>query len=591
MRWRSFLLLLLLMVLAIPVVGLAGLWAIDAGYWRGVIGRHVEAATGRKLEISGPLTIDWGLRTTIAIEGLKLANAPWSAASTMLEVPRLELQARLLSLLGGRPEIDRLSLIDPFLELETAADGRQSWDLAMAPATTAPANSDGSALATVRAVTIASGTIRYRSDDAGQITTIKIARGSLTGDGTGATAAIDMNGDLDGVPTALFGRLAQPSAVLLGALGEAALTDLKARLGDNELAGSATLNWAGERVHLRADLAGERLDPSPFLTLGDGRRAAAEKPDTTSARDGLTLLDADVRLRAGTLVLRGLELTKVEAEGKLEAGRLEISPLRLELDGRPVTGSVYLDGGRRPNEAGFTAAADGLAVGRVLAGLGLPALIDGPADLRAQLRGRGASPREWAASSNGHVRLLMNSGQMGDRLVDQLAGGLRQLVGSLGRGEAGKAAAIRCMVLDAPFVDGMARPDMILQTDYATLVAHGAVDLRRDRIDVTLTPAAKSVDLNVALPVTIRGPLENPSYGIDETDAARRLISLLGSAIFPPAALGAFVDFGSAKANDCLNTAAAPPPMGGAAPSPAESLGQQIEGAAKRLLDQVLPAE
>jgi len=75
------------------------------------------------------------------------------------------------------------------------------------------------------------------------------------------------------------------------------------------------------------------------------------------------------------------------------------------------------------------------------------------------------------------------------------------------------------------------------------------------------------------------------------TDAARRLISLLGSAIFPPAALGAFVDFGSAKGNDCLNTAAAPPSMGGAAPSPAESLGQQIEGAAKRLLDQVLPAE
>ena len=95
----------------------------------------------------------------------------------------------------------------------------------------------------------------------------------------------------------------------------------------------------------------------------------------------------------------------------------------------------------------------------------------------------------------------------------------------------------------------------------------------------------------MALPVTIRGPLDHPSYGIDETDAARRLVSLLGSVIFPPAALGAFVDFGSAKGNDCLTAAASPPPPAEGAPAAVESLGQQIEGAVKRLLDQVLPAD
>ena len=438
MRWRTLVLVLLLVVLAIPVVGVAGLWAIDAGYWRGVISRHVEAATGRKLEIAGPLTIDWGWRTTIALEGLKLANAPWAAAPTMLEVPRLELQARLMSLLGGRPEIERLSLIGPALELETAADDRQSWDLATVPPATPPTPSDGAASAIVREVTIENGTIRYVSDGSGPVTTIKVARGVLTGDASGASAAIDVNGDLDGVAAGLSGRLAQPSAVLLGTLGEAALTDLKVRLGDDELAGTATVNWAGERVHLRADLAGERLDPTPFLALGGNRQGAAEKSNSTSALDGLTAIDAEVGLRAGTLALRELEVTKVEAEGKLKAGRLELSPLRLELDGRPVTGSLVLDGGKQPNEASFKAAADGLAVGPVLAGLGLPALIEGPADVRAELRGHGASPKEWAATSDGHVRLIMNGGQMGDRLVDQLAGGLRQLAGSLGRARGGE---------------------------------------------------------------------------------------------------------------------------------------------------------
>ena len=336
------------------------------------------------------------------------------------------------------------------------------------PPATPPTPSDGAASAIVREVTIENGTIRYVSDRSGPVTTIKVARGVLTGDASGASAAIDVNGDLDGVAAGLSGRLAQPSAVLLGTLGEAALTDLKVRLGDDELAGTATVNWAGERVHLRADLAGERLDPTPFLALGGNRQGAAEKSDSTSALDGLTAIDAEVGLRAGTLALRELEVTKVEAEGKLEAGRLELSPLRLELDGRPVTGSLVLDGGKQPNEASFKAAADGLAVGPVLAGLGLPALIEGPADVRAELRGHGASPKEWAATSDGHVRLIMNGGQMGHQLVDQLAGGLRQLAGSLAGHEAGKATAIRCVVLDAPFVAGVAKPDMILQTDYTT---------------------------------------------------------------------------------------------------------------------------
>jgi hypothetical protein len=47
------------------------------------------------------------------------------------------------------------------------------------------------------------------------------------------------------------------------------------------------------------------------------------------------------------------------------------------------------------------------------------------------------------------------------------------------------------------------------------------------------------------LPVVIGGRLGHPSYGIDETDAARRLAKLLGTAIFLPTAIGAFLDFAS----------------------------------------------
>src|SRR5215213_2452659 len=124
----------------------------------------------------------------------------------------------------------------------------------------------------------------------------------------------------------------------------------------------------------------------------------------------------------------------------------------------------------------------------------------------------------------------MNGGELRQELLDRLAGGLRELAASLAGGREADTARIRCVALNMPVANGVARPDLIVHTDYTTLIAHGTVDFGRNRIDLTLSPQAKSLDLNLALPVTISGRLDHPSYGIDETDAARRLASLLGTA-------------------------------------------------------------
>ena len=591
MRKRTFWLMLLLLALAAPVVGGVGLWAIDAGYWRGLLIRHVEAAIGRKLEITGPLSVSWGLRPTITVEGLKLANAPWAAAPTLVEVRRLELQLELLSLLRGSPEIDRLSLIEPSLELETSAGGKQNWDLAdSATSSGQPASAVASSSPIIRQATVEKGTIRYLAGDSGAITTVRVARGTVQGEDSDGSAKVDLHGEVDDVAASLAGRLAQASAVLVGALDEVALADLTARLGDTELTGTATLNWAGEQTYLRADLATDRLDPASFLAIKvhPARDGAARN----SAVEALTTLDADVRLRAGVVRAGKLDATKLEGTGKLNAGRLDVGPLRLEFYGRPVTGSLLLDGGKQPPVAAASVAADSIEVGRVLAGLGLTELIEGQGVLRAELRGHGPAPHDWAATAAGHVRLLMNDGQMRNELMAQLAGGLRQLAGSLAGGQSGQAMRVRCVVLDVPVEGGVARPDLILDTDYTTLVAHGTVDLRRDRVDLTLTPRARALDLNVALPVTIRGRLDDPSYGVDETDAARRLVSLLGSAIFPPAALGAFVDFGGAADNGCL-ALLADPHASAAAPAattgPLDAAKDAVEGLGQDLKDLLTP--
>ena len=395
------------------------------------------------------------------------------------------------------------------------------------------------------------------------------------------------------MPASLQGRLAEVEDLLSGTLEEADLGELRFKLGHTALAGSAKLNWALDQTVLRADLASERLDLAPFLDLqGTATNGPDERP--AGALDTLTALDADVRLRADAMLLGRLEVNRVDASAKLRSGRLEVAPLALELFGSPVRGKLLLDGGSEPDEVALEAAADGLEVGQLLAGLGVMQLIDGRGDLRLQLRGRGRTPQAWRAGSEGYVRFLMDGGRMRTQLAEKLAGGLRQLLGELASGGTGDAAAIRCAALNAPIAKGIAHPDLILDTDYTTLVAHGTVDLGRDRLDLVLSPQAKSLDLNLAVPVTVRGPIADPTLGLDEGDAARRLVSLLGSVVFPPAAVGAFVDFGSAKSNGCLALAVSPkqsPPA--AEPSVGDVLDtvkDKVEGAGQKLLDLLTPS-
>ena len=594
MRGRTFVLLLLTLLLAVPVASWLAIRSLDGGYWRGLVADRVMAATGRKLTIAGPAAISWSLAPTVVVDEVALANAPGAASPTLVKVGRLELRLHLSSLLGGHLEIDRLFLRDVELDLERDAGGIGNWHLrSTAPPQGEAAGEEGGSFPIVREAVLEGGSIRYRSRNSKEIATIAIKRGRLDRVGADEAARVDVSGSLDGVPASLQGRLAKVEDLLSGALEEADLGDLRFKLGNTTLSGSANLNWAPGQTILRADLTSKRLDLATFLNpKGTAAGKVPERPE--GALDILTALDADVRVRAGTLLVAGHEMKNVDATSKLRSGRLEIAPLTLELFGSPLRGTLLLDGSSNPDQVALQAAADALDVGRLLAGFGVTQLIDGRGDLRLQLRGRGQSPQAWRAGSEGWVRFLMNNGRMRTQLVDQLAGGLRQLLGALAGGGTGDGAAIRCAALNVPVAKGVAHPDLVLDTDFTTLVAHGTVDLGRDRLDLVLSPQAKSLDLNLAVPVTVRGPIAEPSFGLDEGDAARRLVSLLGSVVFPPAAIGAFVDFGSAKSNGCLALAANPKqPAPAAEPSVGDAVDvikDTVEGAGQQLLDLLTPS-
>src|SRR4051812_13241887 len=90
----------------------------------------------------------------------------------------------------------------------------------------------------------------------------------------------------------------------------------------------------------------------------------------------------------------------------------------------------------------------------------VPGLIDGQGDMRAGLSGHGALSRNWAATLSGHVRPLMDGGQLRQEMLDRLAGGLPELVASLAGGRAADTARIWCVALNMLVEDGVAQPDL-----------------------------------------------------------------------------------------------------------------------------------
>lgn len=121
-RWRLVLAALLALLLVISLV-----W--DWNWFRGPLERGVERRTGRTLSIDGDLHIALGWQPQLTLERVRFGNPPWTRRRDMFSAERAEVRIDLRQLLAGRVVLPSVELVAPRVDLETAADGRQSWQL------------------------------------------------------------------------------------------------------------------------------------------------------------------------------------------------------------------------------------------------------------------------------------------------------------------------------------------------------------------------------------------------------------------------------------------------------------------------------
>lgn len=371
-------------------------------------------------------------------------------------------------------------------------------------------------------------------------------------------------------------------------------------IASSDLSGHVVLFRGGSRPRVTGTVTSAKLDLNEWLSSLETRgapdaarngagavRSGRVFPDEPLPLEVLEAADVDLKLSVGRVIAPSVQLSDVKAHARLHDGALAVAPFSGSVAGSRVNGTARLDTDPEPPTLGLALNASNLDLGGLLKEAGVTDLFEGRAKLSAELNGTGRSVASLMAGLNGEVRLVSGAGRLRTETLDAVVGGAGAVFEMLFSGKSGWTV-VNCAAASILIVEGRATSRATLvDTEYSTVIARGNVDLAREALNLTVEPRAKSVTLNVAVPVHIQGTLAEPSFRPDTGATLRKLGGLVGIAVFPPAAVIGLLELGGGD-TECLQIATAnagpgakaAPSSGSVVPvSPEETLERLREGA------------
>jgi hypothetical protein len=165
---------------------------------------------------------------------------------------------------------------------------------------------------------------------------------------------------------------------------------------------------------------------------------------------------------------------------------------------------------------------------------------------------------------------------MKSSVLDVYVGGAATVLTQSVFGKKSEYTVINCFVSQFDIQNGLATSKALLfDTEYAQITGVGTINLGTEQINMTVDPKPKSVTVNTSVPVEIGGTLSEPSYRLNPLAAAAKVGGLIGTVVFPPAAVIGLGELGVSDQNPCMKPGGAQPQ---AAPGGAvENLGKDVK--------------
>lgn len=193
----------ILIGVAIVVVVLIGAivavpYLVPVGWVKDQVVAGVNSATGRDLQIKGPIKVNALPTLAVELQDVAFSNAAGAKHKEMATLKSLQVALKWLPLIFGRAEIDRFVLVDPVIHLEVDKQGKANWDFgtAKAAAPSAPAGGGSAPVSEINLgdVRLVNGLFTY--DDARTGASYKVEQANMKLDLPSLDAKFAAKGDL-----------------------------------------------------------------------------------------------------------------------------------------------------------------------------------------------------------------------------------------------------------------------------------------------------------------------------------------------------------------------------------------------------------
>ncbi len=620
------------LILAAVAAVLIVLWLLfDWNWFKGPVERQVQARTGRDFRIGGDLDVRLGRVTTVRADGLRLGNAGWSREPTMAVARRAELDIEIWPLLRGQVRIPEIRLLEPRLRLETGPDRRGNWDFGPRGDTdirfhrlwvrdgrlryldaaektdidlhldsVAPWGSRGAPSVAIRGggrwtgepfrlqghadspLALRDTRRPYRIDLRAQAGPTRArARGTLLD--PLRLHDFDLNLQLAGrdledlYPLIGIALPPTPPYALDGRFTRAGNTwrydGFTGRVGDSDLAGTASVTVGRVRPLFTANLVSRRLDFDDLAGFvgappqsGAGETSNAEQgaeaarqqaqarvlPDTPYDLAKLRAMDADVRWKAHRINAPTLPLDDMDARLRLDGGLLRLEPLNFGVAEGDIRSTIHMDARTDTIRTRADIAVRRLNLARLFPDAAITRTAIGRIGGDVAITGTGNSVARILGSADGDIAIGMGKGQISNLLMElaglDVAESLKFLL------TRDKTVPVRCAFGDFAVQDGvMHARTLAFDTTDTIIIGKGDISLKDETLDLELRPRPKDRSL-LALrsPLVVEGTFRDPSFRPDfkRLGLPGATALALGS-IAPPAALLATLELGPGKDAGC----------------------------------------
>ena len=347
------------------------------------------------------------------------------------------------------------------------------------------------------------------------------------------------------------------------------------RIGDSDIAGTLQIDTGGKRPAMKADLVSKLLDIAdlgPLIGARPGSVQAAKQaapppsapaapisaqarvlPDLPFKTDRWDSVDAEVTLKARTIRrAKELPLEDLVTHLSLRDSVLKLDPLNFGVAGGHLNAVISLDGRKDPILARAQVRARKILIAKLFPTVELSKTSIGQVNGEFDLAGKGNSVGRMLASSNGKVGLVVAGGEISKLMMEKAGLHLWEILELNVTGD--KLVKLRCGVADFGVKDGIMHANaLIFDTEVTTIVGTGSIDLRQEKLDLTLNQKTKNTS-PVALrsPIYVRGSFARPDVEVDKGRVAARALGAIALGLVNPLlALIPLIDAGPGSDSDC----------------------------------------